>query len=60
MIQLLQQIMDRLDSIEQQLAIQNSPASYLTIQQKGEILRKAYDTGDKAKIREANKQINGR
>lgn len=55
-----QMIMKRFDNIERALDLHNNPSAYLSVQEKIEVIKKAKRTGDKKKVKEALKIINGR
>ena len=52
-------IMDRLDRLEGAIQLQSNPSKSLAIEEKAAILKKAFATGNKAKIKEAKRFING-
>ncbi len=53
-----QQLSDRLQAIENSLAILTNPAAYVSLEEKTADLRAAIDSGDKAKIKAAKKRLN--
>ena len=57
---ILRQIMDRLKAIEEILQQLADPIAHVSVQEKAELVKRAMATGNKAVIKAAVKQINGR
>lgn len=55
-----EEVLRRLQSIEEKLEAYINPAKFLSIAEKSAIITKAHATGDKKIISEALRQINGR